>query len=594
MVIGIYCRLSIDKDENQTLSSLLHQRKNGIEFCKKNGYEYIIYSEVVSGGVMMEDRKDGSKLIDDLLSDKLDGVWVDKEDRLYRNFNESTIFKYEYLIKKEKKYFVSDSEVDFNDDSNQIVNTILSLLSDFEKRNINRRTKRGVLSKLKKGGSIGILGYGFKKDKKGKVVIDEKVKKGIIKCFKVFVEKDFETIKEWMLYCQSVLGVKKSQQWFYYLYRSKRYNGVKEMNYDGKLYSIKLPKIVKDELYVKFVNKFDKMKTEKFGSRKNSDFENLLNGLIFCKKCGRKLNIASPIYKGKPNRLFRCVHKKNKDLAVNDIGEIEEHKTSMKYEVVIDIVYSMLCDILFKSNLVRDEYKRQYGEGINIEDKREELQILNNKLKNIKKGEFRVEEEFLNDDMTKDNLIKHKENYRLKRISLEGKIDSVKDDIEKHKSTNKVVKWIDRFKKEYSYDSMMKKNDSQKRDIMKKYIEKVELVGDRKQFELYLTLNIPIIEDRLEYSDIDYNEGEKNVGEKGKLKKPSKILEGKYETTLKQWVKDEKILCRNNVNVTFSYPNKERNLHFHLIYKSGNYTYKNPPTYLLKHITEVNLSVNTI
>ena len=43
----------------------------------------------------------------------------------------------------------------------------------------------------------------------------------------------------------------------------------------------------------------------------------------------------------------------------------------------------------------------------------------------------------------------------------------------------------------------MKKNDSQKRDIMKKYIQKVELVGDRKQFELYLTLNFPIIEDRL-------------------------------------------------------------------------------------------------
>ena len=160
MVVGIYCRFSSDNNKNQSNESISHQRKNGIDFCDRKGYTYKVYEDVISGGRLMEDRNGGSRLISDLQNDSIDGIWVDKEDRLYRDFNESTIFKYNYIKKTNKRYFIGDSEVDFDDDSNNIVNTVLSLMSDMEKKNINRRTKRGVITHLKNGKPIGIIHSG--------------------------------------------------------------------------------------------------------------------------------------------------------------------------------------------------------------------------------------------------------------------------------------------------------------------------------------------------------------------------------------------------------------------------------------------------
>lgn len=59
----------------------------------------MVYKDVISGGRLMEDRDGGSRLISDLQNDSIDGIWVDKEDRLYIDFNESTIFKYNYIKK---------------------------------------------------------------------------------------------------------------------------------------------------------------------------------------------------------------------------------------------------------------------------------------------------------------------------------------------------------------------------------------------------------------------------------------------------------------------------------------------------------------
>jgi len=128
MKIGIYCRSSSQNDKVGGVSSINHQKQNGIKFCESNNYDYIVYSDLISGVTLMEDRNEGNKLVNDLREDKVDGVWVNGEDRLHRDFNESVIFK-KILIENNKKYFVCNREVDFNGESHQIVNTILSLLS---------------------------------------------------------------------------------------------------------------------------------------------------------------------------------------------------------------------------------------------------------------------------------------------------------------------------------------------------------------------------------------------------------------------------------------------------------------------------------
>ena len=119
MVIGIYCRFSKVVDDIQSQSSLQHQLNNGKKYCEDNGFDYRVYSETISGGIKMDDRVEGSRLINDIELGVIDGVWVDKEDRLYRDFDETIIFK--MLLKKHKiKYYISNNEVDFENDNDKI------------------------------------------------------------------------------------------------------------------------------------------------------------------------------------------------------------------------------------------------------------------------------------------------------------------------------------------------------------------------------------------------------------------------------------------------------------------------------------------
>ena len=48
--VGIYCRKSSGVERDNI--SLKIQKEEGIKFCKNKGFDYIVYSEIVSGGVV--------------------------------------------------------------------------------------------------------------------------------------------------------------------------------------------------------------------------------------------------------------------------------------------------------------------------------------------------------------------------------------------------------------------------------------------------------------------------------------------------------------------------------------------------------------
>ena len=548
MVVGIYCRFSSDNNKNQSNESISHQRKNGIDFCDRKGYTYKVYEDVISGGRLMEDRDGGSRLISDLQNDSIDGIWVDKEDRLYRDFNESTIFKYNYIKKTNKRYFIGDSEVDFDDDSNNIVNTVLSLMSDMEKKNINRRTKRGTITHLKNGKPIGRVSYGYKKDDNKQWVIDEESSKNVIKCYRLFVDKNFSTVRDWMRHCNLILGWNRSTMWYYDLYRKQIYNGVKFTTYDNVEYKSNIPKIVTNSLYNKFSKKFKHLIENTEGNNRKTDFDNILSGLVYCKKCKGKLNIANNRHQ---KRMLRCVYgsKSHTSLYVNkSVREIEKHTSTLNYEDFKDLVYKMLIEILFNSNIVKDEFKRLYKGGIDTNKVKSEIQKLKRQLKGISKREMTLEENLIDGFITKENVVKHRERIQLDRIQIEGMIYSLEDDINKHSSTNRIVRWIDKFKTEYSYKNMIDKTDKQKKEILQKYIKRVELIGSKSDFDLSLTLNIPIIDDKIKLNKKSYWEYVNNGGVKKDWKKEWSVGRGVRETSLKQLVTKQSNICLNNRN----------------------------------------------
>jgi DNA invertase Pin-like site-specific DNA recombinase len=87
-ILGIYVRTSIDKEN----TSIEQQKKTGINFSKKNKFEYQIYEDVGKSGFKIEDdenpfknRQGLTKLIEDIENKTIDKVWVFEHSRLSRN-----------------------------------------------------------------------------------------------------------------------------------------------------------------------------------------------------------------------------------------------------------------------------------------------------------------------------------------------------------------------------------------------------------------------------------------------------------------------------------------------------------------------------
>ena len=128
------------------------------------------------------------------------------------------------IKKKSIKYFVLDREIDFNNDGDLLSNTILSLMSTIDRRGIKKRVYRGIKDRvIKKGLLIGNHPYGFIPNKK-EIQIDEEKKKVIADVYRCFVDREWESIRDWIFYCQNVIGLKKTPPFYYDLFRKRHYN----------------------------------------------------------------------------------------------------------------------------------------------------------------------------------------------------------------------------------------------------------------------------------------------------------------------------------------------------------------------------------
>ena len=83
MKVGIYCRVSGDKQKDNT--SLGSQKEMGIKFCKEKNYKYEVFSEVVSGKMIGSSREMFSKLETKLLNGEIGGIWLYDWDRMVRD-----------------------------------------------------------------------------------------------------------------------------------------------------------------------------------------------------------------------------------------------------------------------------------------------------------------------------------------------------------------------------------------------------------------------------------------------------------------------------------------------------------------------------
>jgi len=128
---------------------------------------------------------------------------------------------------------------------------------------------------------------------------------------------------------------------------------------------------------------------------------------------------------------------------------------------------------------------------------------------------------------------------------------SLEDDINKSNNTNQLLRWIDKFKYEYSDENMLKKTDKEKRELINRYVDKVIVRGSKynkdTDWEIELKLNIPIIRDSITIDKKDYWEHVNNGGKKSEWKKKFVVAKGVERLPLKINKKKPPI-CLTNLN----------------------------------------------
>ena len=170
MKVGIYCRVSGDKQKDNT--SLSSQKEMGIKFCKEKNFKYEVFSEVVSGKMIGSNREMFSKLETKLLSGEIGGIWLYDWDRMVRDVEVMLYFR-SIVEDSGCKVFVGFEEKNIFEDSGSLEFGIRSIFSDYERRKIQRRMMSGRDRKWREGKGLSNVGFGYEKNKDGVVVINK-------------------------------------------------------------------------------------------------------------------------------------------------------------------------------------------------------------------------------------------------------------------------------------------------------------------------------------------------------------------------------------------------------------------------------------
>lgn len=168
-----YIRVSSEGQAENT--SLDDQQEKITAYCTALNHELVeIYQDVQSGG-KTENRKGLQNAIAALLDGKANGLIALKLDRLGRRASDVLTLIDKELQPNNKALIVIDMNMDTSTATGKLVLTMLAGVAEFEKTQINERTKNGKKARAKTSdyANGGQPKFGHKADNKN-LVVDEK------------------------------------------------------------------------------------------------------------------------------------------------------------------------------------------------------------------------------------------------------------------------------------------------------------------------------------------------------------------------------------------------------------------------------------
>jgi site-specific DNA recombinase len=499
-MLGIYCRTSKLREVKYTIEN---QKEGGVKCAQTLGLKYRIYTDDGISGVLDDSVRDGlADLFKDIRSGDISHIYVIDQSRIERETNTWRFFV-SLCLNHNVRYFPSGIEYNLDDPTNRMLANVMSIFNAYYAEITSKKVRAANAKKAQLGLTHGLLPYGYSKDQNNKYKVLENEAKYVRLMFKLSLEgkgaytianilneKGIPTkfsgnftgkIKRKDAYTKEVRYFDKEKvKWrgnvISDILKNPIYKGERNWHrhedhtefIDGKLVKSKVvaevitadaPKIIDNDL-------FDKVQANFKNNRKNvgrrDEYNYLLNGLIYCEKCGRQFRGKKRL-KGNDNA-YKCSGKIYPNSSCNSRGiGIPKLDTFIIRYLFLNKDFRKRVDELNKSEVKENKYlteinkcnkelagikkslKHLYGILIDpdfsgIEDLKSQLKSLQNKERSIINKLEVLNEKHVNSDKT---IIKNRIKSEIKSMSSDlekGKLDLDFEQLKK--VVHSIVDWI--------------------------------------------------------------------------------------------------------------------------------------------------------
>lgn len=446
MSIGIYCRISKNKEEGKDVSISV-QRQKGIEFAKSIGQDYKVFIDEGISGASKEisDRPAFTKLITGIEDGEINTVYCYDQSRIERNNIIWNLFV-SIVTEHNCKYYPGGQCLDLDVPENQFFSGIMSLANALYAAKTGIKVKETIYENAKKGKAHGLVAYGYQKDSDGffEPHVDEAIivkrifdlsldGNGTYTIAKMLNAERIPTkfnqfkgrIKRVDKYTNQVTTFEKNKvKWrgnvIHDIIKNPIYKGKRK--WGDEYFSV--PAIIDEELWKKVNENLVKNK-KKAGKR--AEYHYLLNGIFYCGHCGSKI-LGKKRLKHNDNA-YKCQGK-------------TQHKLQCKARgLSLPKLESLIIRHLFISHDLQNFLINVADEKDNIDLLIEKLDKTQKELSKNQKAEELAYDRLLDPYFENDEKIKQRlEKIKLNIKNLQETIDIIQNRIIEKKSGSRIDK----------------------------------------------------------------------------------------------------------------------------------------------------------
>lgn len=446
--VGSYIRLSREDGDKQESESIGNQRKIIERYAKENNL--IIAHEYVDDGISGTtfNRPSFNLMIEDIKANKIDMVITKDLSRLGREYIQTGYYIENFFPENNVRYVsILDGIDTFLDSTNNDITPFKAILNDMYAKDISKKIKSVIREKQKNGEFMcSTPPYGYKRNPsiKNKLIVDENVANVVRKIFEMYDNG-----------IGSVLIVKYLNDNNYLPPKAYRQTGkvVDENDFKHKWNEVAIMNILKNEVYignliqnkrVKISYKVKKMKNvpesehirvnntheaivekdvfdrvqylvKARGMNTKLKYEYLFRGLLYCKHCGRKLQIVlkkNNRQKSKKRPYITCSgHKPRGCYALNMNYD--------KFEKKIIEILKTICQVYANQDIFTSMYNKSREKTESVRENT--IKVLNGIDKKINIINTKLDKMYmdkLNDVITESDYKRYADNFIAERATF--------------------------------------------------------------------------------------------------------------------------------------------------------------------------------